>query len=312
MVSVFTSTTDKCSLSRMKSSTPRLFCFGLGYTAQVLAAGLIAKGWSVGGTCRDRPTVTALRAAGIEAYQFGPDHIPQDISRLLSGATHLLSSIPPGRDGDPVLACFERDILGLAGTLIWAGYLSTTGVYGSRDGATVREGDALAPTSDRSARRVRAEGRWLGLADAGLPIHAFRLAGIYGPGRNVLDDVRAGRARRIDKPGHMFSRIHVDDIAAVIEASMARPDPGAVYNVCDDEAAAPGDVVAYACDLLEMDVPPVQAFADLEPEMSAMQRTFWADNKRVDNTRIKDELGVKLLYPTYREGLKACLAQADT
>lgn len=296
----------------MNSSAPRLFCFGLGYSAQALAFGLIAKGWSVAGTCREEATVTALRAAGIEAHQFDQDHIPHDISLLLHGATHLLSSVPPDRDDDPVLACFEEDIRALAKTLTWAGYLSTTGVYGSRDGGTVREGDALDPTSDRSARRVQAETRWLALAEAGLPIHAFRLAGIYGPGRNVLDDVQAGKARRIDKPGHMFSRIHVDDIATVIRASMAHPDPGMIYNVCDDEAAAPADVVAYACDLLGMDKPPVQAFADAEKDMSAMQKTFWADNKRVDNSRIKDELGVTLLYPTYREGLKSCLLQAES
>ena len=136
-----------------------------------------------------------------------------------------------------------------------------------------------------------------------LGAHAFRLAGIYGPTRNVLEDVRAGRAKRIDKPGHMFSRIHVDDIALVVRASMARPDPGAIYNVCDDEPAPPMDVVTFACDLLGVEPPPVQSYDNVE--MSAMARTFWADNKRVDNTRIKEELGVDLRYPGYRQGLQA-------
>mgnify|MGYP002632159771 CR=1 FL=1 len=291
----------------MESSSPRLFCFGLGYTAQVLARGLMARGWSVAGTCREEATVTRLQTLGIAAMRFDRDRRPQDISAGLAGATHLLSSVPPDAGGDPVLDCFESEISALAGSLTWAGYLSTTGVYGDRDGGTVTEADALAPTSDRGIRRAAAEARWLGLTRAGLPVHGFRLAGIYGPGRTVLDDVRAGTARRIDKPGHMFSRIHVDDIAAVIAASMARPNPGAIYNVCDDEAAAPADVIACACDLLAVDTPPLRAFGDVEQQMSPMQRSFWADNKRVDNSRIKTELGVTLIYPTYREGLRACL-----
>ena len=291
----------------MNSSTPHLFCFGLGYSARVLALDLMAKGWSVSGTCREQTSVDELRDLGIEAFLFDRKHQGQDITRSLQSATHLLSSVPPDDDDDPVLDCFEEEIRSLSESLTWAGYLSTTGVYGSRDGATVREGDALEPTSDRSRRRVRAESRWLALADFGLPVHAFRLAGIYGPGRNVFGDIRAGRARRIDKPGHVFSRIHVADIVGVIEGSMARPNPGAIYNVCDDEPAPPAEVIAYACALLDIKPPPVRAFADAEADMSPMQRTFWADNKRVDNSRIKSELGVSLRYPGYRQGLQACL-----
>jgi len=291
----------------MKSSAPRLFCFGLGYSAKALALGLMAKGWSVSGTCREEETAAELRKRGIEAFRFDRDHASPEITRSLAGATHLLSSVPPDGQGDAVLDCFENEIRALATSLSWAGYLSTTGVYGSRDGGTVREGDALEPTSDRARRRVQAESRWLKLAEAGLPVHAFRLAGIYGPGRNVLNDVRAGRAQRIVKPGHMFSRIHVDDIAGVIGASMARPNPGSVYNVCDDEPAAPADVIAFACALLGVSAPPAQDFAVAEQDMSPMKRTFWADNKRVDNSKIKTELGVELLYPDFRKGLQGCL-----
>jgi len=291
----------------MKSSTPRLFCFGLGYSAKALALGLMAKGWSVSGTCREEETLAELQKLGIEAFRFDREHASPDITRSLAGATHLLSSISPDGQGDAVLDCFEKEIWALAASLSWVGYLSTTGVYGSRDGGTVYEGDALQPTSDRARRRVQAESRWLKLAETGLPVHAFRLAGIYGPGRNVLGDVRAGQAQRIIKPGHMFSRIHVDDIALVVSASMARANPGSIYNVCDDEPAPPADVIAYACTLLGVSPPPVQDFAIAEQDMSAMKRTFWADNKRVDNSKIKTELGVELLYPDFRKGLQACM-----
>ncbi len=273
----------------MTSSAPRLFCFGLGYSAQVLARALIAKGWSVAGTCRDKTELDDLAA---EAFLFDQ---AEDISPWLAGATHVLSSVPPGQDGDPVLNRYGDQLAAIP----WAGYLSTTGVYGDRDGGWVREGDALNPTSDRATRRAAAEAQWRAL----MPVHIFRLAGIYGPGRNVLD----GKARPIEKPGHMFSRIHVHDIANVVQASMARPHPGAIYNVCDDEAAAPAEVIAYGYRLRGLAPPPTEDFAQVEKDMSPMKRSFWADNKRVDNSKIKSELGVKLIYPTYREGLAACM-----
>jgi nucleoside-diphosphate-sugar epimerase len=156
--------------------------------------------------------------------------------------------------------------------------------------------------------RVRAETGWLDLwRERGMPVHLFRLAGIYGPGRSALDTVRAGNAKRIDKPGQVFSRIHVEDIAAVLRASMARPNPGAAYNLCDDEAAPPQEVIAYACALLGVEPPPLVPFD--QAELSPMARSFYADNKRVRNDRIKRELGVVLTYPTYREGLQAQIAQ---
>ena len=293
--------------------TPRLFCFGLGFSARRLAGRLLQQGWRVAGTVRDADKAEALRAEGIEAHTFDRGRPLDDPVGALAGTTHLLVSVPPDRAGtaDAALDHHRGDLLGHADTLRWIGYLSTTGVYGNRDGAWVDEDDALHPTSDRSRRRVAAESAWRALwAEHGLPVQVFRLAGIYGPGRSPLDSVRNGSAKRIDLPQQKFGRIHVDDIAGVLQASIARPNPGAIYNVADDEPAAPADVTAYACELLGVDPPPLVSFADAG--MSEMAKTFWRDNKRVDNARIHRELGVRLAYPTFREGLRAVLdAEAE-
>lgn len=287
---------------------PRLFCFGLGYSALRLARALMAEGWTVAGTCQSASRQAELAAEGIDARQFDDERPLADAANAFKGVTHLLNSVPPGDDGDPVLHRHGDAIKGL-GTVIWAGYLSSTGVYGDTGGGTVDESSPLNPTSERSQRRLEAEAAWLALArEHGMPVHVFRLAGIYGPGRSALDQVRAGRARRIDKPGHLFSRIHVDDIALVLRASMERPDPGAVYNVADDEPAAAADVTAFACALLEREPPAVISFADAAKEMPPMALGFWRDNRRVSNRRIKEELGVDLAYPDYRAGLRAVLA----
>ena len=283
-------------------ATPRenhLFCFGLGYTARVLARRLIAQGWRVSGTTRDADKVAALTADGIAVHRFAPD-APLDPA-LLADASHLLSAVPPEAGGDPVLAVHGADLAALAPA--WVGYLSTTGVYGDRAGGWVDEAGALAPVGARGRRRVAAEAGWRAL---GLPLHIFRLAGIYGPGRSALDTVRAGRAQRIDKPGQVFSRIHVEDLASVLAASIARPNPGAVYNVADDDPAPPEAVIAYACELLGRPAPPLIPFE--RAELSAMARSFYAESKRVANRRIKSELGVRLAYPDYRAGLAALAA----
>ena len=290
---------------------PRLFCFGLGYAARVLAAALMGEGWTVAGTCRDEATRADLAADGIDAFLFDRDRPLDDAGTALGGATHLLSSVPPDAEGDPVLARHAGAIAAMEG-LAWAGYLSSTGVYGDTGGAPVDETAAVNPTSERGRRRAEAEEGWLDLRRAaGVPVHVFRLSGIYGPGRSALDTVRAGQARRIDKPGHLFARIHVDDIAAVLRASMARPGPGAVYNVCDDEPAPAADVVAFACELLGVDAPPLVPFHQAAGEMSPMALSFWRDNRRVDNSRIKGELGVRLKFPDYRAGLRAVLAAEE-
>jgi len=290
-------------------TAPRLFCFGLGYSAHALARRLAARGWLIAGTAREPARVAQLRDAGVEAFLFDGTQPLDDPARALAGTSHLLSSVPPGEgsdSGDPVIDVHGADIAACAG-LIWVGYLSTTGVYGDREGGRVDESSELAPTGRRGRRRVAAERAWLALhRERGVPVHIFRLAGIYGPGRNALAALRKGTAKRIDKPGQVFSRIHVEDIAAVLEASITRPAPGRAYNVCDDDPAPPEAVIAYASELLGLPPPPLVPFA--EAELSPMARSFYRDNKRVSNRRIKDELGVRLRYPDYRAGLKALQA----
>ena len=276
--------------------TGTLLSLGHGYSARALAARLIAQGWHVIGTTRDPATCATLRAEGVEPLLWSADLAP-----ALARATHLLSSIAPDAGGDPALRRYGPELA--AAPLVWAGYLSTTGVYGDHRGGWVDEETALAPTTERGIQRVAAEAAWRAL---GLPLHIFRLAGIYGPGRGPFAKVRDGTARLIVKPGQVFSRIHVDDIAAVIAASIRNPRPGAVYNVCDDDPAPPQDVIAHAAALLGLPPPPAVPFAGAE--MSAMARSFYAESKRVRNTRIKTELGITLRYPDYRAGLAALLA----
>ncbi len=287
---------------------PALFCFGLGYTAGFLARALAAEGWRIAGTSRDPASCARLGAAGFDMQLFAPGRPLAAPRATLRGATHLLISVPPGAAGDPVLAVHGADIAALT-QLKWVGYLSTTGVYGDRGGAWVDESSALTPSGERGRRRVAAEAQWLDLHRShGLPVHVFRLAGIYGPGRSALETVREGRPRRIDKPGQVFSRIHVADIVATLRASMAQPDPGAAYNVCDDDPAPPEAVIAYACALLGVAPPPLVPFD--AAELTPMARSFYDDNKRVSNRRLKEELGVRLRYPSYKDGLKALLDPA--
>ncbi len=262
-----------------ESKAGRLFCFGFGYTAQALARTLEPEGWTVAGTQRGRPL---------------------DPARL-AGATHVLSSVPPDGQGDPVLAEHAADLARLKGVR-WVGYLSTTGVYGDHGGGWVDETTPENPIGERGRRRVEAERGWRALP---LPVHVFRLAGIYGPGRNQLDALRAGTAKRIDKPGQVFSRIHVDDIVSALRLSMVRPSPGAIWNLADDEPASPQEVVAYAAELLGVPPPPLIPFA--EAELSPMAASFYAENKRVSNALIKRELGWRPRFPTYREGLRSLL-----
>jgi len=275
-----------------------LLSLGHGYSAAALAAHLVPAGWQVIGTTRDAGRAPGFRAAGVEPLLW-----PGDLGGALARATHVLCSAAPDTGGDPFLA-LARDAL-MASGAVWVGYLSTTGVYGDHQGAWVDEDTPLAPGSARGVQRVLAERQWQATA---LPVHVFRLAGIYGPGRGPFEKVRDGTARRILKPGQVFSRIHVEDIAQVLAASMARPDPGAVYNVCDDDPAPPEDVLSHAAALLGLPEPPAVPFdaADLSP----MARSFYSESKRVRNRRIKEALGVRLRYPTYREGL-AALLEAD-
>lgn len=284
---------------------PHLFCFGLGYSAQVLAERLAAKGWHISGTSRNVEGVEAIAARGWRALAFdGTAPMPGDV---LDGVTHILSSVPPTASGEPVLAAAGDALRAHASKLRWFGYLSTTGVYGDTEGGWVDEGSPLAPSTDRGHRRLAAETAWMDLhRTSGLPVHLFRLPGIYGPGRNQLESVLDGTAKRIVKPGQIFSRIHVDDIAGALEASIAAPRAGAAYNVADDEPAPPQDVVAYAAELLGR-VPPAEVALE-DANLSPMALSFYAESKRVSNRLMKEELGYRLRYPTYREGLTALLS----
>ncbi len=273
---------------------PVLLSLGHGFSAAALARLLIPQGWTVIGTTRSAAKAEALRAAGVQPLLW-----PGDLGPALAQATHILSSAAPDAQGDPFLRAAPGIALAPAE---WVGYLSTTGVYGDHQGGWVDETTPLTPTSDRGRWRVLAEDQWRA---TGLPLHIFRLAGIYGPGRGPFEKVRDGTARRIIKPGQVFSRIHVDDIAQVLAASIARPNPGAAYNLCDDDPAPPEDVLAEAARLLGLPEPPAIPYD--QAEMTPMARSFYAESKRVRNDRIKSELGVALRYPDYRSGLRALL-----
>ncbi|MBL4929552.1 SDR family oxidoreductase [Fuscibacter oryzae] len=274
-----------------------LLVLGLGYSASALARRLLPLGWSVIGTTRT--SADALRAQGVTPLLW-----PGDLGPALGRATHILASAAPDAGGDPFLQAAGVQIA--AARPEWVGYLSTTAVYGDHDGGWVDEDTPLAPQSPRAVQRVLAETQWLA---TGLPVHIFRLAGIYGPGRGPFEKLKNGTARRILKPGQVFSRIHVQDIAATLAASIARPNPGRIYNVCDDEPAAPEDIISHAAHLLGLPEPPAIDFD--KAEMTQMARSFYSESKRVRNDRIKQELGVKLAYPGYRQALQAIL-QAES
>ena len=275
-----------------------LLSLGHGYSARALARRLVPQGWRVIGTTRNPAKADVFRAEGVEPLVW-----PGDLDWVLEEATHILCSAAPDAKGDPFLQAMPGIAKSKAG---WVGYLSTTGVYGDHDGGWVDEETPLTPQSDRGRQRVLAEGQWRA---TGLPVHIFRLAGIYGPGRGPFEKVRDGTARRIIKPGQVFSRIHVDDIAQVLEASMCHPNPGSAYNVCDDNPCPPQDVIAYAAQLLGLPEPPAVPFAEVAPTMTPMALGFYSESKKVRNDRIKDELGVQLLYPDYPQGLAALLAE---
>lgn len=282
-----------------------MLIFGHGYTAGYLTPLAIAQGWRVTGTTRNHPERVA--AAGAEPLLWPGQE--SDIHQAIARADAILISAAPTEEGDPVLAAFTEE-LGRSRPR-WLGYLSTTGVYGDRNGGWVDETSDLAPTTARGRSRVQAEQAWQALAAAhDLPLHIFRLAGIYGPGRGPFAKLRNGTARRIVKPGQVFSRIHVEDIARILMASVDAPAPGAIYNLCDDDPAPPQDIIACAARMLDMPVPPAVDFehADLGP----MARSFYSDSKRVSNERIKRDLGITLKYPDYRSALAAILkAEAE-
>lgn len=267
-----------------------LFIFGLGYSGQAIARAAKAAGFAVSGTTRQADLRRALVADGVAAHDF-----PLIDESVLDGVTHILGTAAPGEGGDPALALYADQI----GRVPWAGYLSTTGVYGDWQGAWVDETSFLKATSARSVRRIAAEKAW---AAAAPHTHIFRLAGIYGPGRSAFDRLQSTAAQRVVKPGHMFGRIHVDDIARIVVAACLHPHPGEVFNLNDDEPAEPAKVIEEAARLMGADMPPAIEFADAD--LSPMAQSFWADNRKVRNDKVKAAFG-PLTHPTYREGLAA-------
>ena len=282
-------------------SDAHLIVVGLGYCGTAIAAGAAGLGWRVTATSRNPAVQTAPPRVDLVAFDAaGP---------TLGEATHLVQTAAPNEDGDPALACFG-EIIGANPRLRWAGYLSTTGVYGDRDGGWVDEDTPVGPGAVRAQRRVAAEQAWVAaLPDAAVDL--LRVAGIYGPGRSAFDDLRAGRARRVQKPGHLFGRIHRDDIAAAVLAAMQqdRPPGPRVLNLADDEPAASADVTAEAARLLNMAPPPLVPFEAAFASMTSMGRSFWTENRRVRSEKTQQRLGLRWRYPTYREGLRAILQQ---
>lgn len=275
-----------------------LLSFGHGFSARALTP--LLTGWTIYGTTRTTQKALTLQETGVTPVIWPGS----DVSDALEQATHILVSAGPSDTGDPVLAELRDAIAARATSLQWVGYLSTTGVYGDHQGGWVDEDTPLSPATKRGQLRVTAETDWQSIPD--LPLHIFRLAGIYGPGRGPFSKVRNGTARRIIKKGQVFSRIHVEDIAQVLKASIDRPNPGAIYNLCDDDPAPPEDVIAYAAKLLDMPIPPAIDYETAD--MTPMARSFYAESKKVRNDRIKSELGVTLKYPDYKSGLNALLA----
>ena len=282
----------------------RLLVYGYGFSGSVLARRIAAAGWGVAATFRNQIGQARIEADGFDAV----DVMDRDeIKRALSMAQAVLVTPAPGPDGCPGFGTLAPLLKQAAEVPDWVGYLSTTGVYGDRQGRWVTEHSPLAPRTEEGRRRVYAEAGWLELGrSTGFPMTVFRLPGIYGPGRSTFDRLRDGRARRITVPGQVFSRIHVDDLAAGLTASISRPRAGGIYNLCDDEPAPNSDVVAYAAGLLGMAPPPEVSLKDAGLSPTAMR--FYGESKRVSNALAKAELGWRPVFPTYREGLAAILA----
>ena len=281
----------------------RLISFGHGYSATAIAAQLDRNVWDIAGTSRTSDGLNRLSTLGIHPLEWNSE----ETARYLANSDAILTSIAPREGRDPVLDLYHSIISKHAAQYEWAGYLSTTGVYGDHAGGWVDETTPLTPSTERGKARVAAEAEWLNIPN--LPVHIFRLAGIYGPGRGPFSKVLNGTARRIIKGGQVFSRIHVDDIAQTVAASINAPNAGEVYNLCDDDPAPPQDVIAYAAELLGKPQPPAISFD--EAELSPMARSFYSESKRVDNTKIKRDLGISLIHPDYKSGLSAMLSSGS-
>lgn len=287
---------------------PKLLCFGLGFSARTLARTLMRSGWEVVGTTRAEASRRALADAGFRAITFTGTEAGAEVGEALEDATHLLVSVVPADAGDPCLSLHGPD-LRRAEKLEWIGYLSTIGVYGDHGGAWIDEATEPQPVSRRGKNRLRSERQWLNFGrDNRICTSIFRLGGIYGPGRSPFEKLRSGKARRIIKPGQVFNRVHVEDIARALAASIAHPVPGAIYNVVDDEPAPPQDVIEYAARLIGCALPPEVPFA--AADLSPAGRGFYSANRRVRNDRLRALIGGSLTYPNFRVALSA-LARAE-
>ena len=284
----------------MKS--PCLLIFGHGYTASALVDHLGTEDWEIFGTTRNVDTADLLKENNITPLMWSDD---TSIKSIIKRSNCILHSIAPTEVEDPVYEKFAEDIIARSINLSWFGYLSTTSVYGNHDGQWVDEKTPVNPSSNRGLLRVNAENTWARIND--LPLHIFRLAGIYGAGRSPLDKIRSGKAQLISKPGQFFSRIHVEDIAQVLKASIEMPNRGSIYNVCDDMPAAPDEVLAYAAKLLNYPEPPRIDFE--AAELSPMAKSFYSDNKRVNNHLIKNEFSLALKFPNFKAGLDALVGR---
>jgi len=281
----------------------RLFCFGLGYSARVLARRLAARNWKIAGTATTAENALALQREGYEAFVFDGLNRDTALAEELNRSTHILLSIPPGIDGDPALHVYGGDIAA-SPSIGWIGYFSSISVYGDSKGEWVDETSSPQPATERGVRRLIAENAWIELGErSGKSVTILRLPGIYGPGRSAIDQLRAGKARRVFKPGQVTNRVHVEDIATATEAALALSSRIHVFNITDDLPAPPQDVIAFGAELLGIPCPPATDPADAS--LSPMARSFYAESKKVSNARMKDKLGVKLAYPTYVEGLRA-------
>lgn len=286
-----------------------ILILGLGYSAGFFARAARARGWEVTGTVRSAEKAARLSGEGMRTLVFDGFAVSSALGKAVAEADAVLISVQPTEDGDPALGPL-RGALAAAPNLRWIGYLSTIGVYGDQAGAWIDEAAPPAPTNARTRQRVAIEDAWLELGrDSGKPVQIFRLSGIYGPGRNAITKLRDGKANRLIKPGQVFNRIHVDDIAGVLMASLAQPRNGAVYNVTDDEPAPPQDVITFAADLTGLEPPPEVPFE--QAELSPMAASFYGESKRVSNALVKRELGYAFRYPTYREALRALAAAGE-
>ncbi|UZF92083.1 SDR family oxidoreductase [Bosea sp. NBC_00550] len=286
-----------------------ILILGLGYSAGFFARAALARGWEVTGTVRSAEKAAELSREGIRTLVFGGFAVSSALGKAVAEADAVLVSVQPAEDGDPALGSL-RAALAAAPNLRWIGYLSTIGVYGDQGGAWIDEAMPPAPTNARTRQRIAIEDAWLALGrESGKPVQIFRLSGIYGPGRNAIAKLREGKATRLIKPGQVFNRIHVDDIAGVLMASLAQPRDGAIYNVTDDEPGPPQDVITFAAELTGLAPPPEIPFE--QAALSAMAASFYGESKRVSNALVKRELGYDFRYPTYREALRTMAAAGE-